>query len=390
MVSYAATAPLPAGVNELIFAGFLRRSGVEMVKCKTVDLEVPAHSEIILEGFVSPDEYRREGPFGDHTGYYSLADNYPVFQLTAMTMKKKAVYQSTVVGIPPMEDCYLGHATERLFLPMLQQLAPEVIDHHLPWVSGFHNCHILSFEKEYPYQSRKLMSQIWGLSQAGFCKCVITCSKDAPIHDGEQFLNYFLDHLDLKNSLFLSEGILDVLDHSSNIPCFGSKLGIDISHRIEGEAGFTSPGSKKAPIQIKLDWLDKELAAFEPRVMGVHVYGLDRRHSLMFIRMNKHKWKSNAASLAARVFEKLSFKMFSLFVMIDEKTKDIRDYTQILRRIFHNVDPKRDLYFDEEGRIFIDASYKMPADGFSREWPPDIEMTEDIVKKVDKRLNKAE
>ncbi len=161
--TYAATAPLPRDLDEMMLAGFLRGKPVQMVKCRTVDLEVPATAEIILEGYVKADELRREGPFGDHTGYYSLADDYPVFHLTAMTHRRDPIYATTIVGRPPMEDCYLGKATERLFLPFLKMTVPEMVDMNLPLEGVFHNCAIISIKKSYPSQARKVMSAVWGL-----------------------------------------------------------------------------------------------------------------------------------------------------------------------------------------------------------------------------------
>ena len=173
VLTYAATAPLPRDIDEMVFAGFLRHKSVEMVKCKTVDVEVPAHSEIILEGYVDVDERRWEGPFGDHTGYYSLADWYPVFHITCITHRKNPIYPSTIVGKPPMEDCYIAKATERIFLPFLKQAIPEIVDINLPLEGVFHDCAFVSIKKTYPMQAKKVMSAIWGMGQMMFTKMII-------------------------------------------------------------------------------------------------------------------------------------------------------------------------------------------------------------------------
>ena len=173
VLTYAATAPLPRDIDEMVFAGMLRKKSVEMIKCETVDVEVPAHSEIVLEGYVMLDELRREGPFGDHTGYYSLADMYPVFHITCITHRKDAIYPSTIVGKPPMEDCYLAKATERIFLPFLQMQIPEIIDINLPLEGVFHNCAMISIKKTYPQQAKKVMHAIWGMGQMMFTKMII-------------------------------------------------------------------------------------------------------------------------------------------------------------------------------------------------------------------------
>ena len=172
-VIYAATAPMPRGIDELLLAGFFRKSGVEMVKCKTVDLKVPAEAEFVLEGYVDYDERRLEGPFGDHTGYYSLADMYPVFHLTALTRKREPIYCATLVGPPQMEDCYMAKATERIFLPMLRTVFPEIHDYFLPWEGVFHNIVIVSAQKEYPAHAQRLMSGLWGQGQMSFCKAIV-------------------------------------------------------------------------------------------------------------------------------------------------------------------------------------------------------------------------
>ena len=182
VLTYAATAPLPRDVDEMVFAGFLRHKSVEMTKCVTVDLEVPAYSEIVLEGYVLTDELRREGPFGDHTGYYSLADDYPVFHVTCITHRKNPIYFATIVGRPPMEDCYMAKATERIFLPLLQQMLPEIIDINMPLEGVFHDCVIVSIKKQYPMQARKVMHALWGMGQMMNVKMIIVVDSHVDVH----------------------------------------------------------------------------------------------------------------------------------------------------------------------------------------------------------------
>ena len=185
-VTYAATAPLPPGIDEFMFAGFLRGEPVELARCAGVDLEVPADAEIVLEGYVEQGELRREGPFGDHTGYYSLADDYPVFHLTAMSHRRDAVYPATIVGRPPMEDCYLGKATERLFLPLLKLVQPEIVDMDLPVEGVFHDCAIVSIRKAYPGHARKVMNAVWGMGQMMFTKFVVVVDEHVDVHDASE------------------------------------------------------------------------------------------------------------------------------------------------------------------------------------------------------------
>ncbi|HAP93921.1 MAG TPA: menaquinone biosynthesis decarboxylase [Desulfotomaculum sp.] len=234
-VIYAATAPLPHGVDELLFAGFLRREPVELVRCKTVDLEVPAGADIILEGYVDMEELRLEGPFGDHTGYYSLADYYPVFHVTCLTHRRDAVYPATIVGRPPMEDCYLGKATERIFLPLIRWQVPEIVDMNLPLEGVFHNCAIVSIKKTYPGQARKVMYALWGLGQMMFTKMIIVVEHTVNVHDLSEVIWRVFNNIDAGRDLVIVQGPLDALDHSSPNLHYGAKLGIDATRKWPSE-----------------------------------------------------------------------------------------------------------------------------------------------------------
>ncbi len=227
VLTYAATAPLPRDVDEMVFAGLLREKAVEMVKCVTVDVEVPAHSEIILEGYVKLDELRREGPFGDHTGYYSLADDYPVFHITCITHRRNPIYPSTIVGKPPMEDCYIAKATERIFLPFLQEQIPEICDINLPLTGVFHNCAMVSIKKTYPQQAKKVMHAIWGMGQMMFTKMIIIVDSHVNVQDENEVWWRVFNNIDARRDIVMVDGPLDVLDHSSPTPNWGTKVGID-------------------------------------------------------------------------------------------------------------------------------------------------------------------
>lgn len=236
-VTYAATAPLPPDIDELLFAGFLKSSPVKITKCKTVDLEVPANAEIVIEGYVDQVDLRTEGPFGDHTGFYSLAGLFPTFHVTAVTHRRAPIYQTTIVGKPPQEDCYLGKATERIFLPMVQMLVPEIVDMNLPWEGVFHNCVLVSIDKRFPGHARKVMNAIWGLGQLMFTKFAIVLDKDVDIQNlSEVALNVF-GNVDPKRDMMFSEGPLDILDHASPLLSYGSKVGIDATRKWKSE-GF--------------------------------------------------------------------------------------------------------------------------------------------------------
>lgn len=228
---YSSSAPLPEDFDEFIFAGFLRKESVELVKCKTVDLEVPAEADFVLEGYVNVDERRMEGPFGDHTGYYSLADYYPVFHITAITHRKSPVYPATIVGKPPMEDCFIGKATERIFLPVIKKLIPEIVDINLPIEGIFHNFAFVSIDKRYPGQAQKVMFVLWGLGQLMFTKNIVVFDRDVNVQDISEVLWRWGNNVDPSRDVTIVKGPLDVLEHASDIPGFGGKMGIDATRK---------------------------------------------------------------------------------------------------------------------------------------------------------------
>jgi 4-hydroxy-3-polyprenylbenzoate decarboxylase len=235
---YAATAPLPDQLDEILFSGFLRKKGVELIKGVTVDVEVPANSDIVIEGYVDPGEpLRREGPFGDHTGFYSLADDYPVFHVTCITHKKNPIYPTTIVGRPPMEDAYLGKATERLFLPLVRVTLPEIVDMNLPVYGVFHNLAIISIKKEYPAHARKVMHALWGLGQMMFTKTLLVVDHDVNVHDLSEVTWVVGNNIDPKRDAIFVDGPVDVLDHAAPAFGFGSKMGIDATRKWRSE-GF--------------------------------------------------------------------------------------------------------------------------------------------------------
>ena len=224
---WTGSAPLPPGVDELAMSGFIRKEGVEVVKCATIDLEVPAHSEIVLEGYVVPGELRTEGPFGDHTGYYSMADSYPVFHLTAITRRRNPIYATTLVGRPVQEDYYMGKATERLFMPIIQMVLPEIVDMNMPAEGVFHNLVIVSIKKEYPGQAQKVMYALWGLGLMMLAKAIIVVDDYVNVQDVSEVAWRVTNNLDASRDIIIASGPVDDLDHASPTPKFGSKVGID-------------------------------------------------------------------------------------------------------------------------------------------------------------------
>ena len=227
VLPYAATAPLPEDLDEIVFAGFLTGHGIEMVKCRTVDLEVPAQSEIVIEGYVKPGEMQPEGPFGDHTGYYTPVTDFPVFHVTAVTQRRAPIYHTTIVGRPVQEDGFLGWATERLFLPAIRMALPEVVDMKLPVEACFHNLAIVSIRKRYPGHAAKVMHALWGLGQMMFCKCIIVVDHDVNVQDVGEVVWRVANNIDARRDIVFSEGPVDQLDHAAPRPLVGAKMGID-------------------------------------------------------------------------------------------------------------------------------------------------------------------
>lgn len=239
-VTFAACVPAPPDVDEMLIAGFLRGKPVPMVKGETVDLEVPASAEIVLEGYVEPHERRLEGPFGDHTGFYSLEGEFPVFHLTAVTYRRDPIYQTTIVGRPPMEDCHMGKAVERIFLPVIRKQLPEIVDIELPWAGIFHNLVVVSIRKRYPGHARKIMNAIWGLGQMMFSKVIIVVDEDVNVHDPQEVAWKALNHIDPERDTQFVLGPVDQLDHSARLENFGSKMGVDATRKWPSE-GFNRP-----------------------------------------------------------------------------------------------------------------------------------------------------
>ena len=238
--TFAAIVPAPPEVEEFLIAGFLRGKQVEIVQCETVDLQVPAHAEIVLEGYVELGELRTEGPFGDHTGFYTMTDEYPVFHLTCITHRKNPIYAATFVGKPPMEDAWIGKAVERIFLPAMKMTIPEIVDIHLPVEGVFHNLMLVSIRKSYPGQARKVMSAIWGLGQAMFTKCIVVVDEDCDVQDAGEVVLRVANNIDPERDIQFTLGPVDSLDHASRLPNYGSKMGIDATHKWKAE-GFDRP-----------------------------------------------------------------------------------------------------------------------------------------------------
>ncbi|MEK9629907.1 MAG: menaquinone biosynthesis decarboxylase [Nitrospinota bacterium] len=377
---YAASAPLPYGIDEFLLAGFIRKQSVPLVKCKTVDLEVPASAEIVLEGFIDPAEMRLEGPFGDHTGYYSQDGDYPVFHLTAITHRKDPIYLTTIVGKPPQEDFYLGRATERIFLPLLRTQLPEIVDMDMPVEGVFHNCVIVSIDKRYPMQARRLMSALWGLGQMSFVKTIVTVDAEVNVHDYEKIVELLLDKTDFERDLFFSEGVLDVLNHASDNMLYGSKLGVDLTTKVEGEPGY----EENIPPQIHNEQLPdrEEISNQFEELKGCRILNLNTKRSVMYAALNKTR-PNQSREFAENFFNIPEFSNIDIVILVEGHV-NIENDSVVMWKFFNNLDPKRDFIFDE-GRLAIDATKKMKEEGYLQRWPEEIEMSEEIKTRVDSK-----
>jgi len=379
---YAASAPLPYGIDEFLLSGFIRKKSVPLVKCKTVSLEVPASAEIVLEGYIDPSEMRLEGPFGDHTGYYSQDGDYPVFHITAITHRKDPIYLTTIVGKPPQEDFYLGRATERIFLPLLRTQLPEIIDMDMPVEGVFHNCVIVSIDKRFPMQSRRLMSALWGLGQMSFVKIIITVDPIVDVHNYAEVIKLLLNKINFKHDLFFSEGVLDVLNHASDHMLYGSKLGIDLTEKVEGEPGFGE--SIQAEVKSSSTPSIEEVKSYFPELADCRFFNIDAQPTVLFVALNKTR-ANQTKEFIETFFSESNFLWANILIVLEGHV-DIENNSMIMWKVFNNLDPKRDFYFKGD-RLGVDATKKYKEEGYQQNWPEEIEMSEEIKTRVDSKWN---
>lgn len=375
VVTYCATAPLPHGVDELLLAGFLRRRPVELARCVSVDLWVPATAEIVLEGYVEPGEERVEGPFGDHTGVYSPAEPYPVFHVTALTHRRDPVYAATVVGIPPMEDEWLGYATERIFAPLLRTQWPEVAEMHLPPAGVFHNLCLLAVDKHYPMQARRLFQGLWGAGQMSFTKVLAALDPEVDVRDESAAVRALLDRSRIPESLVFGEGVLDALDHASPSALWGGKLGIDATRVLPGEPGHGEalPPSEGLPGE---EAIRSALAATFPglRVCRTPVRGARQGLAVLVLRKSR---PGEGAELARAAVE-----LPGVHVAVAVEGEGSETMHRLAWRILASIDPKRDVRVFGN-RVAVDATFKGPAEGHPRPWPAEVSHPEEVLRAVE-------
>ncbi|HQS71931.1 MAG TPA: menaquinone biosynthesis decarboxylase [Sulfurovum sp.] len=362
-------APMPHGMFEMLLYGFVRNKNAQLVKSITNDIYIPRDVDIVIEGFVDPEAMRIEGPFGDHTGYYTLQEPFPVLSVETITMKKKPVFAATVVGKPPLEDKYMGWATERIFLPMLKPMAPDLIDYRMPENGVFHNLIIAKMKTLYPGHAQQFMHAFWGVGQMSFVKHALFVGEDAPaLQESEALTRYILNRLDASKVL-ITQGILDHLDHSSSKQFVGGKLGVDATGEPveEGVESVLEDAELLAKIQ-----------AISPRVTALKQYMTDTKTPLCIIAVEKVKSQH-------KLIKKLKVlkSHIKLLVIVDAANNDLDEPYMLLWRVVNNIDAQRDVLL--EPFIAIDATHKTEVDGFMREWPGDTFCTKEVLERLQEK-----
>jgi len=385
--TYAATAPLPDGIDEYMLAGFLRKKKVELVQCLTQDVQVPADADFIIEGYVDPEEdYIWEGPFGDHTGYYSLADWYPRFHITAITHRKNAVYPATIVGIPPQEDAWIGKATERIFLaPIKMTMVPEITDMVLPMEGVFHNLAIVKIKKDYPGQAMKVMNSLWGAGQMMFTKMIVVVDGNVNIHNNAEVARYVSENVDPQQDFVFTSGPMDVLDHSCSKASFGGKMGIDATQKLPEEL---RTNTEKTPVKTASALNKEAIKTRNPAVRAINDSLLGLGISLLFISVEKTE-PEQIEKLNQNLFKQGLLDEVKVVIYLDH-TIDISDTADAVWRFSNNIDPKRDAFIVKAknnqslSHIGFDGTRKTKElDGFERDWPNILANTTAVIEKVD-------
>jgi 4-hydroxy-3-polyprenylbenzoate decarboxylase len=379
--TYAATAPLPENIDEYILAGFLRRKGVKMVKCITNNISVPEDADFVIEGYVDPaEEQVWEGPFGDHTGFYSLADWYPKFHVTCITHSNDAIYPATIVGIPPQEDAFLAKATEKIFLaPIRLTLQPEIEDLHMPDPGVAHNLVVVKIGKSYPGQGMKVINSLFGAGQMMFTKYLVVVNGDVDIRNYTSLLYHIFKNTDFGRDILFCRGPLDVLDHSSDTFAFGGKVGIDSTTKTEGETN--RPGA----IDIVPDSIETMLVSLvkEGLITAFNIVVTGQKLPLMIISAKRSVSDDIVERIIGRLKGDLSVAGFKLIIIVDD-TVDVHDPAMVAWQLLGNSDPVRDHYYIFSGTLLIDGTIKLfRKAGFARKWPNVVCSDNETIKSVD-------
>lgn len=385
--TYSATAPLPENVDEYMLAGFLRKKRVELVKCLTQpEIEVPADADIIIEGYVDPnEELIWEGPFGDHTGYYSLPDFYPRFHVTAITHKKDAIYPATIVGIPPQEDAWIGKATERIFLaPIKMTMVPEIKDMNMPVEGVFHNLVITTIDKEYAGQGQKVMNAMWGAGQMMFNKILVLADGKVKIDDYKTLAKYVFDNLNPATDVYFSQGPMDVLDHSCSKLGFGGKMCIDGTKKWEEEMT-----TQLTPFKLSSVFSEASLLTAYPEITSLNTkLASEWDIPVLFVAVNKNR-KRHVEELHNALCNEAGLQGMKMILYV-EHTVDASDIADVLWRFCNNLDPRRDHFYGgaDKNILGLDGTRKTKAlDGFERPWPNVIAADAKTIEAIDSKWN---
>lgn len=363
LYTWCATAPLPYGVNELLMYGLIKKQPAKLVKSLTTPLYIPQDVDYVIEGWVDTSEMRTEGPFGDHTGYYTLREPYPVMEVSAITMKKNPTFLATVVGKPPLEDKYMGWATGKIFFPLLKTTAPDLLDYHMPENAGFHNLILAKMQPHYKGHAKQFMHAFWGVGQMSFVKHAIFLDENAPkLENYETLSAYILDRFTPK-SLFVTEGILDALDHSSAESLVGGKLGIDV----------TAAQKQEAPELLGDEELLLRVKEVIPEAVNLHQFMRRTKNPITVISVNKTKNLKNCFEALRELSPHIRIVVF-----VDDAKNDIFNPYMLIWRVTNNIDATRDLFISGL-TVGLDGTKKNDLDGFTREWPDDVDCTQSVV-----------
>jgi 4-hydroxy-3-polyprenylbenzoate decarboxylase len=362
-------APMPHGMFEMLLYGFVRGKNAQLVKSISNDIYIPKDVDIVIEGFVDPEKMEIEGPFGDHTGYYTLKEAYPIMEIETITMKEKPVFQATVVGKPPLEDKYMGWATERIFLPMLKPMAPDLIDYYMPENGVFHNLILGKMKTLYKGHAQQFMHAFWGVGQMSFVKHAIFVNEDAPeLSDDIAITEYILNRLDPKKIL-ITQGIIDALDHTANETLVGGKLGVDATDK-EVENGVETLISDKT--------LLAKMQEIDGNILELKQYFTKTKNPICLIMVNKVQSMQNIIAKLRPLKEHIK-----LLIIVDKVNNQIDNPYMLLWRVVNNIDAQRDIIL--EPFISVDGTNKSEVDGFNREWPGDTFCTKEVLDSLQER-----
>ena len=369
MYIWCGQAPLPIGVFELMLYGFVKKKNAQLVKSITNDIYVPSDVDFVIEGLVDVENMRTEGPFGDHTGYYTLEEEYPFMDVTAITSKKNPIFAATVVGKPLLEDKYMGHATERIFLPLLQTTAPDLLDYYMPENGVFHNLILGKIKTAYPGHAQQIMHAFWGVGQMSFVKHAIFVDQDAPELPSMEVIPYILNRFTTENVL-ITKGVVDALDHSSPKFAVGGKLGIDCT------------GNDIAPLGIEIledNILLEKMQNISKDIKGLKQYYTNTSNPIAVITVEKNRSQKYLVDELSPLFNHIK-----ILVIIDVKNNDLENPYMLVWRVVNNIDSNRDIYINGQ-TVSVDATNKNGHDHFQRRWPDDVVCTKSVIDDLRKR-----